>query len=223
MAASVDRVAGLRHLDAARLQPGVALVRAEPFPIVVASGLLDASRTEQYARDFPNYSGAGFFPYADADCGPSMRELVAELSGPEFAQRIGAALGVSDLGSRPTLITLSRSLQPRHGAIHTDSDSKIVTALLYLNASWPATSGGCLRCLANAHDFEAIVVPEVRPLYGNLAAFGRRDNSFHGHLPHEGERRVIQVAWLVSEAAKQRKTKRGRLSRFVKWLLRRRA
>jgi hypothetical protein len=29
---------------------------------------------------------------------------------------------------------------------------------------------------------------------------------------------VIQVAWLTSEAEKQRKTRRGRLSRFVKWM-----
>ena len=49
-------------------------------------------------------------------------------------------------------------------------------------------------------------------------AFKRADNSFHGHLPHEGERRVIQVAWLTSEDEKRRKTKRGKLSRLVKKL-----
>ena len=222
MPAVIDAAQAVRHLDAARLQHADALVRAEPFPIVIASGLLEPARANAYAADFPKYSGAGFFPYADADCGPSIRALVAELSGPEFAQRIGVALGEPDLGRRPTLITLSRSLQPRHGSIHTDSESKVVTALLYLNESWPQTSGGCLRFLANEREFDAVVVPELRPLYGNLAAFRRRDNSFHGHLPYDGERRVIQVAWLVSEDAKQRKTKRGRLSRFVKWLLRRR-
>jgi len=46
--------------------------------------------------------------------------------------------------------------------------------------------------------------------------FKRCDNSFHGHLPYAGERRVIQVAWLTSEAEKQRKTKRGRFSRTFK-------
>ena len=35
---------------------------------------------------------------------------------------------------------------------------------------------------------------------------------------YSGERRVIQVAWLTSDVEKQRKTRRGRFSRFVKWL-----
>jgi hypothetical protein len=46
--------------------------------------------------------------------------------------------------------------------------------------------------------------------------FKRAENSFHGHLPYEGERRVIQVAWLTSEEEKLRKTKRGKFSRVFK-------
>ena len=106
----------------------------------------------------------------------------------------------------------------RHGTIHTDSRSKIATALLYLNADWPDTSEGCLRFLAREDSIDDLVAPEVRPLYGNFVVFGRADNSFHGHLPYEGERRVIQVAWLTSEEEKLRKTKRGRLSRWFKRL-----
>jgi len=222
MSAVIDHPAATRHLDAARLQHADAVLRSEPFPLLIATDLLERRQAAAYAVDFPKYAGDGFFPYADVDCGPSMRALVAELAGADFAQRIGAALGVPDLASRPTLITLCRSLHPRHGSIHTDSESKVVTALLYLNEDWPATSSGCLRFLANATDIDALVVPELRPLFGNLAAFRRCDNSFHGHLPFDGERRAIQVAWLTSEAAKQRKTRRGRFSRFVKWLLGRR-
>ena len=62
------------------------------------------------------------------------------------------------------------------------------------------------------------MAPELKPLYGNFAVFRRADNSFHGHLPYEGERRVIQVAWLTSEDEKLRKTRRGRLSRLFKKL-----
>ena len=61
-------------------------------------------------------------------------------------------------------------------------------------------------------------MPEIPPLYGTLAAFRRADNSFHGHLPYEGERLVVQVAWLTSEAERSRKTRRGRGSRLVKRL-----
>jgi len=56
----------------------------------------------------------------------------------------------------------------------------------------------------------------VKPLYGEFAIFKRADNSFHGHLPFEGERRVIQVAWLTSEEEKLRKTTRGKMSRLFK-------
>jgi hypothetical protein len=48
--------------------------------------------------------------------------------------------------------------------------------------------------------------------------FKRADNSFHGHLPFEGERRVIQVAWLTSEEETLRKTQRGKVSRLFKKL-----
>ena len=125
---------------------------------------------------------------------------------------------IEDLGQYPTLVTLCRHLNKRHGTIHTDSKSKVATALLYLNRQWPDTSEGCLRFLARIDDIDAMLAPELKPLYGEFAVFRRADNSFHGHLPYEGERRVIQVAWLVSEEAKLRKTKRGRFSRAFKKL-----
>jgi hypothetical protein len=59
----------------------------------------------------------------------------------------------------------------------------------------------------------------MRPTYGNFAIFKRTDNSYHGHLPWEGERRVIQIAWIVSEEEKNRKSRDGRLARFFKKLL----
>jgi hypothetical protein len=116
-------------------------------------------------------------------------------------------------------VTLCRALNKRHGTIHTDSRSKVATALLYLNQSWPDTSDGCLRFLGRVDDVESLVAPELKPLYGNFAVFKRSGNSFHGHLPFEGERRVIQVAWLTSEDEKLRKTQRGKLSRLFKKLL----
>lgn len=52
-------------------------------------------------------------------------------------------------------------------------------------------------------------------MYGTLVAFARADDSWHGHLPFEGERRVLlQVAWLASEDELLRKQRRGRFSRW---------
>ena len=207
-----------RLLTPARLEQADTVVQAAPFPFLIARRQLPEDAAEELARDFPRYPSAGFFPHESADCGPAINRLVGELTSRAFADAIGERLGVPNLGELPSLVTICRSLNKRHGTIHTDSRSKVVTALLYLNESWPDISEGCLRFLNHIDDIDDLVVPEVRPLYGNLVAFRRADNSFHGHLPHEGERRVIQVAWLTSEDEKLRKTQRGKLSRLFKKL-----
>ena len=204
------------------LQPGqldAADVRDAPFPLLVAHDMLDPASVSALDGDFPRYRGAGYFPHAANDCGDSVNALVAELTAPAFADALGQRLGIERLSQYPPLVTICRSLNLRHGSIHTDSMSKVASALLYLNPRWPSeTHAGCLRFLAAPNDIEATLVPEIPPVYGTLAAFKRTDCSYHGHLPFEGERHVIQVAWLVDAAAKARKTRRGRLSRFVKWL-----
>jgi hypothetical protein len=209
---------GKRLLDPRRLDRADTLVRAEPFAFLIARAQLPAEASADLVRDFPRYSSAGFFPYEVDDCGPAINRLVAELVSREFADAVGIRLGLPDLGAYPSLITMCRTLNKRHGTIHTDSRSKIATALVYLNETWPDISEGCLRFLNRIDDIDDLVVPEVRPLYGTVVAFRRADNSFHGHLPHEGERRVIQVAWLTSEDEKLRKTRRGKFSRLFKKL-----
>ena len=75
--------------------------------------------------------------------------------------RLGERLGIPNLGSYPTLVTICRALNKRHGTIHTDSKSKVATALLYLNASWPDTSDGCLRFLNRIDDIDDLAAPEM--------------------------------------------------------------
>lgn len=205
-------------LDPARLDRPDTTVQLEPFPFMIAHGQLPDEARNPLDRDFPRYASAGFFPYDPGDCGPSVNMLIENLTAPEFARAVGKHLGIDDLGQYPTLVTLCRLLNKRHGTIHTDSKSKVATALLYLSPRWPDTSAGCLRFLHRIDDIDAMVVPELTPLYGELAVFKRCDNSFHGHLPYEGERRVIQVAWLTSEEEKLRKTRRGKFSRIFKKL-----
>ncbi|APZ90581.1 2OG-Fe(II) oxygenase [Fuerstiella marisgermanici] len=194
------------------------LVLSEPFPMLIAENQLPGELADELEKDFPRQKEAGYLPFEPQECGPTIESVVDQMTSPEFADAIGNSLGVDNLGQYPTMVSICRSLKKHHGRIHTDGSSKIVTALLYLNPDWMQSSDGCLRFLERIDDFEAMVVPEVRPVYGTLAAFRRADNSFHGHLPFQGERRVIQVAWLTSEAEKLRKTQRGRTSRFLKWV-----
>jgi hypothetical protein len=203
-------------LDPARLDRPDTAVFKDPFPFMVAHGQLPDEARSDLDRDFPPYSSAGFFPYDRGECGPSINTLINDLTSPAFASAVGERLGIVNLGQYPTLVTLCRLLNKRHGTIHTDSKSKVATALIYLNAQWPDTSDGCLRFLHRIDDIDSIVAPELTPLYGEIAVFKRCENSFHGHLPYEGERKVLQVAWLTSEEEKLRKTKRGKFSRAFK-------
>ncbi|GLQ45781.1 hypothetical protein GCM10007862_08320 [Dyella lipolytica] len=203
-------------LDPIRLDRPDTDIREQPFPFMIAHGQLPDEARGELERDFPKYTSAGFFPYDPSDCGPSVNALVEQLTTPEFASAVGRYLGIENLGQYPTLVTLCRALNKRHGTIHTDSRSKVATALLYLNTQWPDTSDGCLRFLNRIDNIDDLAAPELKPLYGEFAVFKRCENSFHGHLPYEGERRVIQVAWLTSEEEKLRKTKRGKFSRTFK-------
>lgn len=206
------------HLDPRGLERADVLVAHDPFRFLIAPGLLPDAGRKALLRDFPRYGSAGFFPYRESDCGPSVRTLVAEFSGPAFARVLGPRLDIPDLADFPSIITLSDSIHRRHGKIHTDSACKIATALLYLNPSWPAGDAGCLRLLRRGDDIDALAAPAIPPLYGTLVAFRRADNSWHGHLPFEGARRVLQVAWLATAADAARKDRRGRFSRLVKRL-----
>ena len=211
-------MSALKFLHSDAFDSAGTLVRHQPFAFMIAGGLLNDAARAQLAADFPRYTGAGFFPHEAVDCGPSINQLIEELTSAAVADKIGAQLGIESLGEYPTLVTICKALNKRHGTIHTDSRSKIATALLYLNESCPDTSDGCLRFLNRPDSIDDRVCPELRPVYGNFAAFRRSENSFHGHLPFAGERRVIQVAWLTSEDEKLRKTQRGKFSRMFKKL-----
>ena len=206
-------------IDAGRLDAARCEVRREPFAFLVARDQLPLAAADVLARDFPRYESAGFFPYQAEDCGPSIVACVDALTAPSFARALGEHLGIEALEQYPTLVTICRLLNKRHGTIHTDSRSKVATALLYFEPEWPHGGAGSLRFLSRIDSIDALVAPEIAPVYGTIAAFRRADDSFHGHLPFEGERRVIQVAWLTSMEEMERKTKRGRFSRLLKKLV----
>ena len=188
----------------------------EPFAWLIATGTVDEDACTALRDGFPVSKQAGFIPHEPAGCGARLNQLIAEITAPAFAELLGDRLGVPHLSDYPVLVSICSRLNKRHGTIHTDSRSKIASALLYLNDDWVPGSAGSLRLLANDKDIESLLTPETPPLYGTLVAFRRTDHSFHGHLPFEGERRVIQFAWLTDRDAFERKTRRGRMHRALK-------
>ena len=205
-------------IDAVGLQSEDTLVKRQPFPFLVAKEMLALSVKPRLLADFPPMKGAGYLPYESEECGTAVNELIDQLRAPAFANPLGEALGIDNLAQYPTYVSISKKLNKRHGTIHTDGKSKVATMLLYLNDEWSGEGQGCLRFLNKIDDIDDMVVPEVPPQFGTLVAFKRTENSFHGHLPFEGERRVIQIAWLVSAEDAARKAKRGKLSNAIKKL-----
>jgi Rps23 Pro-64 3,4-dihydroxylase Tpa1-like proline 4-hydroxylase len=108
-----------------------------------------------------------------------------------------------------------RKSQLKYGSIHTDGPSKVLTLLVYMNDAWDAPAAGRLRVLYDGRNYAPFAV-EVPPTMGTMFAFLRADNSWHGHEPFEGERRVVQVAWLKDATELERKRKRNRTAQFLK-------
>ena len=70
------------------------------------------------------------------------------------------------------MITVRGRSDGKDGRIHTDSATKIITLLLYLNPSWEAA--GRLRLLRGPDDLDDYAA-EVPPLAGTMLAFRRSD------------------------------------------------
>ena len=102
------------------------------------------------------------------------------------------------------------------GAIHTDSKTKIITILFYFNETWPH-AGGRLRLLRSGTNLEDYAA-EVEPSGGTMLAFQRSECSWHGHLPHVGPRRTLQMhfadAKRIERNAQKRKTLGWRLKKL---------
>ena len=51
---------------------------------------------------------------------------------------------------------------------------------------------------------------------GTVFGFLRADNSWHGHRPFSGQRKVVQIAWVRDQAELDRKKKRNSTAQFFK-------
>lgn len=200
---------GLLHLGTIADAP----VWQDPYPHVSVDSALPRSHAHELEHDFPPICRTGFFPLQEQWRQGAFARLIDDFESPEFTEIMTAKLGI-ELGDKPRMITIRKWSAARDGRIHNDSESKIATALLYLNPAWRADAGR-LRVLRSKTDFEQSQ-REISPEFGSFFAFRRTENSWHGHKPFVGERRVIQVTWLRSWEDYYRKEKRGKLSWILK-------
>jgi SM-20-related protein len=184
----------LRCLDMEALE--AAPVTRDPFEFFVVPGFVRPEVQADINRDYPKIAENGSFPVAQLSYGRYFAELLDEMASDEFREAFERKFGV-DLIGRPHTVTVRGRCSPKDGRIHTDTKSKILTLLIYMNPEWEH-SGGRLRLLRSADNLDDVVA-EVPPDAGTLIAFKRSENSWHGHKPYTGERRVIQFNWVTSE------------------------
>ncbi len=203
-------------IDLDRIGDGA--VSTVPFPFLVAHNVISRDFAPLFRRDFPDIKRPGFLPLDSMARQGVFDRLVAQLEGPALAAILSDKLKV-ELDDKPRIVTVRKWSEREAGRIHVDGPSKIVTSLVYLNETWPETEdGGRFRILRSSDSFDDCAA-EVLPMFGTFVAFVRSDNSWHGHKPFVGERRVVQTAWLKSEADLVRKRKRGHLALALKNLL----
>jgi SM-20-related protein len=185
----------------------------DPFDFIVVQEFLRRDTLPLVAADFPEIRRHGSFPVDSLVCKPGFARLIAELTGAALRRAIEEKFEI-DLTGRPTLVTVRGMSDGKDGKIHTDSKTKIITLLIYMNLVWERAEGR-LRLLRRSDDLEDYAV-EVAPLAGAMLAFRRSERSFHGHRAHLGERRVVQLNWVTEAAVVRRELARHRWSARLK-------
>jgi hypothetical protein len=185
------------NLDALRDAP----LKDNPFPYVVIENFLRAEYAYDVSKDFPEIKSRGSFPITELKSGEAFQRLVEELNSAALKAAITEKFEI-DLESRATMITVRGKASARDGRIHTDTKSKFLTMLLYLNPVWEA-EGGWLRILKSGKNLDDYVV-EIPPTFGSCLLFKVTDNCWHGHKPFEGPRKVLQLNYVRDEASLNR-------------------
>ncbi len=190
-------------------------VAHEPFPYLIVPSFVRAEALEGIEADYPAVPIPGSVPLPSLQYGPRFATFMDEIRGPEMTSVIAQKFGIN-LDDRPTTITVRGQCRLKDGQIHTDSKTKLITVLIYMNGKWEKP-GGRLRLLNSPDDLNDMVA-EVPPERGTLLVFRNQPNAWHGHKPCEGERRAIQLNWVRDRGVVMREQVRHRISAFFKRL-----
>jgi len=192
-----------------------AALQREPFPYVIVPGFVRGEAMEAIQRDFPDVPLPGSFPLPTVTYGKAFGAFMDAIRGPEFTAAVAEKFDI-DLSRRPTMITVRGTSRAQDGQIHTDSTTKLITVLIYMNGKWENPRGR-LRLLRSQTDLNAVIA-EVPPDEGTLLVFRNQPNAWHGFEAFEGPRRVIQLNWVTDAGVVWREQARHRVSAFFKRL-----
>jgi SM-20-related protein len=195
----------LAKVDNAKLQ-------VVPYDYIVVDDFIKDEWKNKLIENYPQVKAAGSFPLSTVTCNSQFQQLIDEMNSDGFRHAIEKKFNL-DLEGKPTMFTVRGNCRLKDGQVHTDSESKIITVLLYMNPLWEK-QGGRLRVL-NSGNIDDIKT-EISPNVGTLLVFKRSEHSYHGHLPFEGPRKVIQMNWVTHQKFVDQEQKRHRWSALFK-------
>ena len=192
-------------------------VDTEFFPFFHIENVF-SSNTEAsgLTADFPEIDRGGSFPTDKLSEG-ILKDLIQELEGNEFKSLLEEKFNI-DLANSEVVTTLRGYCRAKDGQIHTDSTTKILTVLLYLNIDWKNNEGN-LRLLKENNNLEN-TIKEISSEFGNLIAFKVTENCWHGFRAFEGKRLSIQLNYIHPNSLSSHNL-RHRISSIFKNLLKR--
>ena len=168
------------------------------FPFfTVSNAFIDKLIIKSLVEDFPLVSAGGSFLSKDLNAGPSFLKLVKELEGKKLRKILEKKFKI-DLSDKPVVTTFRGYSRKKDGKIHSDSKTKIITVLLYLNEKWTHKNGR-LRLLPGDKNIDEYLI-EIPATLGSLVAFKVEKNCWHGYKSFVGNRLALQLNYLYEES-----------------------
>lgn len=191
---------------------------AEPYPHIAIDDFIPARVLRDLLEEFPDSAGKQYFDrnqerlkyqFHPQDCGPRVRNFLAELNSQAFLSFLSAMTGINGLIADPYFFGggLHETKRGGHLGVHTDfnihSKMKVVrrlNLLIYLNDDWDETYGGELELWDRGM---TACQHRISPVLGRAVIFNTDLNSFHGHptpltCPPERSRRSIATYYYTS-------------------------
>ncbi|MEM9421815.1 MAG: 2OG-Fe(II) oxygenase, partial [Pseudomonadota bacterium] len=156
---------------------------------------VDDEQAEAVRADYPPILKPGFLPLSKLKVHGWFEELVHDLQSPQLARILSEKLSI-DLTDKARTTMVRKLSKAGDGRIHNGHVREACTMFIYLNDNWDLAEGGAIRALNGSQDIEDFA-EEISPIAGNVFAFVHSGSSWHGHLPFEGERYVVQTTFLT--------------------------
>lgn len=189
-----------------------AAVQQTPYPFFGIDNVFADESHQALLRDFPTLNDGGSFPLESIELKGELARLVDEIEGEQFRSVMAKKFDV-DLSDKPIVITARGFSRQKDGRNHTDSKTKLITVLLYVNDGWESETGR-LRML-NSDDINDYAA-EFSSSIGQMIAFKVTDNCWHGYQSFEGQRQSLQINYLVEERYTNQHVYRHKISAFFK-------